>query len=167
MLSSVIFELAKFLPASTKVGRLPGKLVKDWYDVHVKYTWMMLENIYTCTCKFDHAGIHVHVHVCILGDRVLNIALGVWLVQVKKEAYWQGSTLFCYNVHTCPLLKLFTQSPTYPGYPLHFTNPRWKINTKSIHASLVHHQLQTNTVDKNNIEFTEGVVVGGHCGTVV
>jgi len=26
MLSSVIFELAKFLPASTNVGRLPGKL---------------------------------------------------------------------------------------------------------------------------------------------
>ena len=167
MLSSVIFELAKFLPASTKVGRLPGKLVKDWYDVHVKYTWMMLEihvhvnlimQACTCTCTRLYFGWASAEH-CIGGLVGASEKRGL----LAREYI----ILLQCTVHTCPLLKLFTQSPAYPGYPLHFTNPRWKINTKSIHASLVHHQLQTNTVDKNNIEFTEGVVVGGHCGTVV
>lgn len=38
MLSSVIFELAKFLPASTNVGRLPGKFkVKYTFEIHFMY----------------------------------------------------------------------------------------------------------------------------------
>ena len=38
MLSSVIFELAKFLPASTNVGRLPGKFkVKYVFKINPKF----------------------------------------------------------------------------------------------------------------------------------
>ena len=42
MLSSVIFELAKFLPASTNVGRLPGKFkVKYIFKINSKYKFVI------------------------------------------------------------------------------------------------------------------------------